>query len=440
MLLSKRWCSVALNVTNVSAGQVYWTAALSPPKWKRFLSYVNGSATSLGWIFANTGTFVLSAQIISAAAQVGFPEYKVKLFHIFLMSLSCATLGLILNIWLFNFYPHMTKFMVVFINLGSVYILVALLVRTHPKASAHTVFVEVINATGWSSDGLVFLLCFLPGYVAVSSFDTAAHMSEEMDAPDRQVPLVMMGSSIMSVLTGIPMILVYLFCSSQPERLLSPVGGQPIFQLFLDGFDSKVLFTIALVIYCLVYLSSCPATIATGSRLIWSFAKHGALPFPEWVGYVEQHSQIPTNAVYLTTITSALIGLLMFGPSTILNGIFGASAVCFFFSYGLPIWLNVGTRRRHLHPQRYFNLGKFGFFINYLAIAWQILTVIFLNFPTYQPVTPTNMNWASVCGVTGLVIFGINWLVYARTHYHAPHALFVEHLAARLQVAENVER
>ncbi|PVH71908.1 amino acid transporter [Cadophora sp. DSE1049] len=420
-----------------ASGQVFWTAALSPPKWARFLSYWNGATTSLGWIFANTGTFVFTAQIVSAAVKIWNLDWEVQTYQVFLISAACAAVGLIINIWLFNYYPHITKFMVVFINLGTLYVLVALLARTNPKASAHTVFVDVINKTGWSSNGVVFLLCFLPGSVAISCFDTASHMSEEMDSPERQVPLVMMGASAMCAVTAIPMILVYLFCTSHPENLLEPTSGQPIFQVFEDGFRSPALLTIATIIYCICYLSSCPATIATGSRLIWSFAKHGGLPMPGWIGYVEPQSQIPVNAVYLTTVLSTLLSLLLFGPTTILNGVFGACSVCFFFSFGMPIWLSVLSGRKHISSTRYFNLGRFGMLINILAIAWQFLAVVFLCFPIYLPVTGTNMNWASLIAVVGLLVFVANWVFYAKKRYHSPKPLFIEGIHGHVEAMDS---
>ena len=427
-MLRVSWTRLPLTQRSVLMfpGQVFWTAALAPPKYSRFLSYWNGSSTTLGWIFANAGTFVFTATIWTSVMAISSPGWEVQTYQVFLMTVGCATIGVILNIWLFNWYPYVTRFMVIFINLGTVYIMVALLARTHPKASARTVFLDVLNATGWSSKGMVFLLCFLPGCISVSCFDTAAHMAEEMDNPARQVPLVMVGGSLLCACTAIPMILVYTFCTYNPEALLTPIGGQPLFQVFHDGFRSEALFVIALVIYCVIYLAACPATITTGSRLVWSFAKHGGLPFPKWFGYVEPVRQIPTNAVYFTAVASIIVTLLLFGPTTILNGVFGAGGVCFFFSYGLPIWLNVATWGRQLPKDRYFNLGRLSMPMSILAICWQVITVVFLCFPTYQPVTLTNMNWASPSAVVGLLIFLLNWFMYSKHHYHSPKPLYVE--------------
>ncbi|KAF4951023.1 hypothetical protein FGADI_7760 [Fusarium gaditjirri] len=382
-----------------ASGQVFWTAALAPPRYSRVLSYCNGAATTLGWIFANAGTYVFSAQIWIAAMQIRFPEYHAQTYQVFLVCLALASFGVILNAWLSRWYPHFTKFMVWFINAGTIYILVTLLVRAVSKTSAHDVFVKVVNESGWSSNGLVFLLNFLPGCVALACFDTAAHMAEEMEDPHRQVPQVMVGATLLCAMTAIPMIVAFLFCIVKPENLLPPIGGQPVFQVLIDGFRSDALVVIALIIYCVVYLSSCPATIATASRLVWSFAKHGGLPSSRWIGHVDPTMQVPVNAVYVTAATSSVICLLVFGPSTVLNGVFGAGSVCFFVSYGLPIWLLIWQGRKALPEQRYFNLGRIGVVVNVLTVCWQCLAIVFLNFPLYQPVTTTNMNWASVCAI-----------------------------------------
>ncbi|KAG7411425.1 Choline transport protein [Fusarium oxysporum f. sp. rapae] len=405
------------------SGQVFWTTALAPPRLSRVLSYCNGAATTLGWIFANTGSYVFSAQMWIAAMEIRFPGYQHENYQTFLLAVAVALYGVILNVWLFRWYPHFTVFMVWFINASTVYILVALLVRATPKVSAHDVFVKVVNQSGWSSDSLVFFLNFLPGGVAIACFDTAAHMAEEMEHPHKQVPQVMVGATLLSLATSIPMVVALLFCIVNPMALLNPVGGQPVFQVFLDGFRSDALLVIALIIYLVVWMAASPGCLATGSRLVWSFAKHGGLPLPKWLGHVDPELLIPVNAVYLTALSATLIGLLVFGPSTVLNGVYGAGGVCFFVSYGLPIWLLLCRGRKVLPTRRYFNLGRLGPWVNIAAVCWQFLAVVFLCFPLYRPVTTTNMNWASLCAVSGFFIFGINWLLYSRRHYHAPARL-----------------
>ena len=132
----------------------------------------------------------------------------------------------------------MMKGLVGWINACALFILISLLVRTHPKTSASFVFTDFVNETGWASNGLVFFLGLLPGAVAVNGFDSAAHMSDELPNTARQVPQVMLGSAFLSAISRLFMTLVYIFCNSKPDNLLTPIGQQPIVQLMVDSFDS----------------------------------------------------------------------------------------------------------------------------------------------------------------------------------------------------------
>jgi hypothetical protein len=64
-----------------------------------------------------------------------------------------------------------------------------------------------------------------------------------------------------------------------------------------------------------------------------------------------------------------------------------------------------------------FQLGRAGLVINILAALFLIFTSVFSLLPPYQPVTPENMNYASlVLGAT--LLFGLlYWLLSARKKY-----------------------
>lgn len=411
-----------------ATGQIFWTAALSYPRWSRSLSYWNGAATCLSWIFVNSGQLIFTSHIFLATVEALRSGYVATDYQIYLLAVAFAVTALVMNAWLLNLYPYITKFMIIFINVSTVFVMVALLVRTHPKASAKTVFTVVLNDSGWDSLGVVFLLSFLPGIASVSCFDTAAHMSEEMPRPDRQVPQVMVITALLAAVSGFVMAIVYVFCTPYPENLLDPIGGQPIFQVFKDGYNSIGLQATSMIILCIVYWSSCPATLLTASRIIWSFASHGGLCCAQWLGHVEPEMQIPVHAIWATTMLSLVIILLQFGPTTVLNAMLGAASVCNLFAYGMPIWLLLLRGRQVLPSKRYFNLGRAGIPLNVAACIWQLVSTIFLCFPLYRPITLVSMNWTTVAAAVGFLLFGINWFLVARRTYHSPKPLDLPHM------------
>ncbi|RDW89922.1 uncharacterized protein DSM5745_01697 [Aspergillus mulundensis] len=173
------------------SGHIYWIGKLVPQHHVNVLSYCTGALTSAAWFLWTAGTYLLTAQILTAVAMALHPLYTAQPWHLLLISWAQALLAIAWNIPLFKTLPAALKSMVFLTNAGVLFIALALLVRTAPKQSAHDVFAAVLNNSGWPSDGVVFFLGLLPGTTAINGFDAAAHMVEEMSQPARQVPQVM---------------------------------------------------------------------------------------------------------------------------------------------------------------------------------------------------------------------------------------------------------
>ncbi|OAA42550.1 Amino acid/polyamine transporter I [Cordyceps fumosorosea ARSEF 2679] len=418
---------MAASLPHVS-GQIFWAAAFAPPKSARLLSYWAGALTVMSWTFATGGCFVLAAKMVAAFAVLVATGYQIQPYHIFLLALAAAILSLAFNIWLFQWVPKVACFLIVFINVGTVFILVALLVRTQHKAAASSVFTNIVNETGWSSNALVFCLNILPGSLSVCAFDTAAHMAEEMPRPQRHIPQVMVYTAMLSAVGGLIMAIVYQFCTTDPVALLNPIGGQPIFQLLLDSLRSRPLVILAAIVYCTVVVVGCIFFVTTLSRIIWSFSSHGGTCFGTTLGAVDPTFGLPVNAVYATTAVTSLVCVLELGPNFVMNALFGASGVCAAWSFSIPIWCLLFAQggRQRLASNRPFSMKRMGFIVNIVAAAWEIFQSLFLAFPVYYPVTAANMNWVVVVLIAGVAVFGLNWYCFARHYYQTPKAMFVE--------------
>jgi amino acid transporter len=303
--------------------------------------------------------------------------------------------------------------MVVFLNIAALFICITLLAVVHPKASAKTAFIDVVNATGWSSDGLVFFLGLLPGMMTVCLFDTAAHMAEELPQPERQVPIVMLANAILSATGSLIMVTSLIFCTTHPENLLQPLAGMPILQICWDALPSKAFVIVVCLIYWVMSLNGL-ISIITGCKV-------GGLPLENLLSAVNGRFQTPFNAVLASCMACAAFSLLCFAPLTVLNGLFGASVVCFTTSYAMPTCLLLANRR-NLPSNRYFNLRAAGPVVNVVAICWMIISALFVCFPQYMPVTMDIMNWAPVIFGLVLSISLANWF-RAKATYRCPQGL-----------------
>lgn len=383
-------------------------------------------SVSLGWLFALSGTVVYSGEFIASMGAVA-TGYIPQQWHIYLLGVASVVVASALNTVWIRILPALTKFMVFFVNIVAIFIFITLLAKTHPKASAKSVFVDVVNETGWSSDGLVFLIALLPGVSLISLFDGAAHLAEELPRPDKQVPQVMILTNILNAISVIVMLIVLLFCLTHPETLLEPIAGLPIIQLCWDAWPSVGFVTTVALCYSIVQILACMSILFASSRLFWSFAKTGAFPFSRWMSQVDRRFKVPANAVNVTAVLASLITLLVLGSSTVLNALFGSAVILMAIAYSTPIILLLLKGRSVLPESRSFSLGRLGPVVNVMALCWIALISVFLSFPIYKPVTADTMNWAAPFALGCLALVLVNWF-FCKKSYRLLHGLYVEGL------------
>ncbi|KAM5349035.1 hypothetical protein ACJ41O_008858 [Fusarium nematophilum] len=408
-----------------TSGQAYWTSKLAPAKQSRFLTYWVGICTFWGWLFGLAGNTVIGGEFLLALGVLSVDSFTGEPWQVYLTVLAMGALALYVNTAGIRLLPKLTFPNVVFLNAATVFIFVALLVKASPKASASTVFIDVLNYTGWSSDGIVFLLSLLPGSIAVSLFDAATHASDEMPEPASQVPKVMIGTTILNIVSTFIMVTGVLFCLHRPENLLQPRAGLAFIQICWDAWPNQGFIMTVTSVYAYYHAFAAITMVYTCSRLIWSFAETGGLHRRSWLLQVHSKLEVPVNAVLVTVALLCVVSLLTLGPSTVLNALFGAGGFFFVNSYGIPILLLLAKGRKSLPETRAFHLGRFGAVVNVMALSYLVLLGVIINFPTFLPVTPSNMNWSSACvGVCGCITLG-NWFS-ARHSYQPPRPLVEE--------------
>jgi amino acid transporter len=149
------------------------------------------------------------AQVIIALAMALNPGYDPPEWQYFVVYCACCVAIFVVNLpRIFKVLPHFLTAALVLANATAIYLIVALMVRATPKPTAHQVFVEVVNETGWSSNVVVFFLGLIPGMGTVSGFDSITHITDELDHPTKQVPQVMIGYGFLASITAFIMTIV----------------------------------------------------------------------------------------------------------------------------------------------------------------------------------------------------------------------------------------
>lgn len=72
-------------------------------------------------------------------------------------------------------------------------ILIAVPARAESHTGAKFVFATFINWTGWGSDGMAFIVGLINANWGFSCLDTVVHLAEEIQQPEKMIPIAIMG-------------------------------------------------------------------------------------------------------------------------------------------------------------------------------------------------------------------------------------------------------
>lgn len=260
------------------------------------------------------------------------------------------------------------------------------------------------------------------GAYTMIGYGMVASMCEEVPNPSREVPKALVLSVLVAGITGLVYLIPILFVLPDISMLLSVANGQPIGLLFktVTGSAGGGFGLLFLILGILLFAGV--GSITAASRCTYAFARDRAMPGHRIWGKVDKRLDVPLWAICLTTAINCLLSCVYFGSSAAFNSFTGVCTVCLSTSYGLPILVSVIRGRRALRDSS-FSLGKFGIFINMIAVGWIVFSVVIFCMPVALPVSASSMNYASVVFAGFACVSTLWYIVYGRKHFHGPPLL-----------------
>ncbi|KAL8639716.1 MAG: hypothetical protein Q9228_003273 [Teloschistes exilis] len=295
-----------------------------------------------------------------------------------------------------------------------------ILITVPAKAPTHQhakfVFANFVNNTGWSQNGIAFIVGLINTNWAFACLDCATHLSEEIHHPEKMIPVAIMGTVAIGFVTSWTFSIAMFFSMTNVDDLSATSTGVPILALFYQALGSKSgavaleALVMATGIFCLV---SCHTW---QSRLCWSFARDRGVPFSSYFAVVDRGTGVPIRAHFMSCIIVAIVGCLYLGSSTALGSVIAACIATLYISYSIPV-VCLLIRGRNNIPHGPFWMGTLGLVSNIVLLVWTCFTLIMYSFPTLKPVEASNMNYVSaVYGVLILIIF-LDWFIRGRHKY-----------------------
>ncbi|KAH8664393.1 amino acid/polyamine transporter I [Xylariales sp. PMI_506] len=405
-----------------AGGQYHWVAALSPPSTRSIAAWFTGWISVGGQIVLTASAAFAAALQIQGFVVINNPAYTPLSYQGMLIFWLILLYSAAMNIWGHKFLPQVNLVSAILHILGFLAVLITLAVMA-PKNDAAFVFAEFENSSGWSSDGVSWLVGLLSAVYPFLGYDAACHLSEEIPDPARNVPIAMVGSSVANGVIGLAYCIILLFSTGSLEELLETPTGFPFMQIFLDATNSNagaILLSLAITITA---IAATVAGIASTSRTLWAFARDSATPFHRHISKVDGNNEVPSLAIIIITVLQMVLGFIYLGNTTAFNAILAMAIIGMYLSYLLPIVYMLLLGRKKLPDSAYgpFRLGtSMGVLLNVVSIIWLTVAIIFSTFPSEMPVTAPTMNYSSVV-MAGWTLFGVvYYFAWGRKSFKVP--------------------
>ncbi|KAE8377728.1 amino acid/polyamine transporter I [Aspergillus bertholletiae] len=409
-----------------AGGQYHWVSEYAPSSCQRFLSYITGWLSVLGWqaAFASvcflTGTLIQGLLVTVYSVPTANYTYTFERWHGTLLTIAIAMAATVLNGWGTHWLASLERLLLFIHLVGFFVVLIPLWVKAD-RASSTEVFQTFTNMGGWPNIGLACLVGQLTPIFSFTGPDAATHMAEEVQDASRIVPWCMISTALVNGALGFVMLITFLYTMGDIDSVLEAPSGFPFITAFQNATGSSNMAVGLACIILVMEVCSALGVLATTSRQMFAFARDKALPFSSTFAYVHPQSKTPIWSILSSTLVTILLSLINIGSTAAFNAIASLAIASMLTTYLIAIACFFMARWQSRTPSTSrFTLGPCGPAINLVSILYLALQIVFTFFPTTRAVEPKTMNW-SVLMVGTVTLFAIvQYILYARKVYQAP--------------------
>lgn len=397
-----------------AGGQYHIVYMTFPPSTRRVAAFFTGWI-SLIYIMAATAScnFFVAGSILDVVTLWN-EGYEIQAWHTYLLHILLCVIAFLATSRFPGAIGRLGVTILVLSIVGFVASLITLLTVKDATQSTDFVFRDYRNVSGWS-DGWAIFIGITGCLWAYSGVDAATHVSEEVPNPSRNVPIAIIVTMALGIVTVLAWNIALMFVVTDVQALIE--SGVPILEVYNQVLKSRVATTIWAVYYIVMFYDIVLNLFIFAGRTIWSLSRDGGMPYSNFLSHLRWASPIRATAVML--VLQIIIGVLYVASSTAYSSFINLTLFALNITVALP-QAALLFRGRSILPERAFSLGKFGYITNAVATLFVIFFSITFCFPVSYPVTASSMNYLIVVMAVGLVVTTAAWAVKLRKTFTGP--------------------
>ena len=188
---------------------------------------------------------------------------------------------------------------------------------------------------------------------------------------------------------------------------LQSATGVPPVQIWIDAVGQQLgLFVLFIVIGAQFYCGM--SSVTANSRMIYAFARDGAVPASSFWHRINHRTRTPTNSIWLAAVGAFVLGLPYLYSPVAYFAITSIAVIGLYVAYITPVFLRLLAGKRF--EEGPWTLGRWSRPIGIVATIWVVFIFILFMLPQAFPITIQSFNYTPV---VFLVVLGGAALWYA---------------------------
>ena len=170
-------------------------------------------------------------------------------------------------------------------------------------------------------------------------------------------------------------------------------ASSPPAQIWIDAVGQTGGLIILLVVIGAQFFCGM-SSVTANSRMIYAFARDGAIPGSRFWHRINKRTRTPTNSIWLAAVGAFILGLPYLYSPVAYFAVTSIAVIGLYVAYVSPVFLRLVAGDKFQAGPWY--LGKWSRPIGIVATIWVVFIFILFLLPQVNPVTVSSFNYAPV--------------------------------------------
>jgi amino acid transporter len=297
----------------------------------------------------------------------------------------------------------------------------AILVGGYLLIAARHQPLSILFSTGSFGAGADYLPAFFASAVAAMfcyyGFEACGDVAEETPNASRAIPKSMRMTIYVGGGAATFVCLALLLGSPDLGPAIAGTDKDPVTTTLKAAFGETGL-RLVIAVVMVSFLSCLLSLQAAASRLLFAYARDRMIFANGWLSRLSPRTRVPVNALLVTGVIPVLIASIGHWLQDAVNTIISFAAIGIYVAFQMVILGAVIARARGWRPAGPFQLGRWGWPVNLLALCYGTSAVANMVWPR-SPKEPWFVNYGMLFTTAVVVGTGLLYLVLGRPHRDA---------------------